>query len=798
MDTHTQLQKARDLYQNNQWADGCTVCEEIIKSNKQNIDAALLLAQGYAKTNRSAAAEAILRKVTEIQPNNVDALTQLASVVANFGRFDQAVTITKSAIIKSKNPSFQLRKILAYYLYRVGNLRDSIQINHAIMQQRPDDPEPWSNIINCLLDLKNPQEAIQVAHAATKSGHRGFLFSALEGKANQMLGHHEQSVKNFIEAIDQLGTTDEQDHRLIELKIYLALALFAAHNFSGAYETLTQLQAETIEQFSLLPLLAQSAFMSGHFDQAIPLLSAAIQQFSERWDLYYSLARIYIDRGQENTAESLLSRLPNEAPNRETFHTLMGSIKLAQRLYEESRHHFETANHLTPDDFEPILGILSTAKYSCDFELFNQIEPTVIEKFREDKSIQISTFTLLSLPSATTGDQLEAANRQAATLLSPKKEFIKNLPARTNSNQEKIRVGFLTNDFRRHATGFLFREHTQLLDHTSIEWHLFYWDQTHPEDLVQAEMRANMDHVHDISHLADNEAAQFIKNRNIDILIDLKGYTKGCRPCITAQKPARTTINWLGFPGTMGQGMADYIILDETILPHEGQNSFGEKILRMPHSYFPVPMHHKLGDSTEKSAHGLPSSGFVFGCFNQSYKISPDAFEAWCKILTATGDSVLWLLLDNKIAQKNLIAQAGKHGIESHRIIFATYIRHEDNLERLRHMDLMLDTFYCNGHTTAADALSQGVPVLTKRGKTFPAQVAASLLSAVDLPELITETTEAYIELAVKIAGNKRTHQKYKKMLDKNREKSALFNSEQFIQDFEKLLVSVASVHQPE
>lgn len=793
MNTKNSIQNAKNLYNAHQWVEGALVCEGIIREQKSNLDAALLLSYGYANTNRNPAAEGILRKVIEVQPNNLEAQNLLATVLANLGRFAEASKIIREALLKIQAPHFGMLKNLAFYLYKAGKISESMNVNLSLTKLNPADPEPWSNVSTCLLDLQKPNEVLESLVNAEKAGHQGFVFKSHKGKANGLLGRHNLAAQSFSSALALLSTENAPDALIIELKYRLAHAQFADQQFREAHHTLNELPKEAIEQYGLLPLWAQSAFMSGQFEAALQLLNAAILQFPDRWDLYYSLTRVLLDRGHENAADTLLSRVPAQAAHQETYHTLMGSLKLAQKDYAASKRHFEPANQLAPDDFEPILGLFSITRHTCDFDLFNQLESVVLEKFRSDTQVSISPFLMISLPQATPTDHLEAANRQALTL---KNNVALNFPAHEtpkSTKGQKIRVGFLTNDFRRHATGFLFQEHSKFLNHTDFEWHLFHWDQINEEDSIQAAMRANMDRLHDISKITDYEAARMITEQQIDILIDIKGYTKGCRPLITAQNPAPISVNWLAFPCTMGNGITDYIIIDDRIASKDEASHFSESSLKMQHTYFPVPSHASIGDALDKAQHRLPSEGFVFGCFNQHYKITLDAFDAWCRILANTPKSVLWLLHDNEISQRNLIAHAAIQGIDANRIVFAPFVRYEDNLARLQHMDLMLDTFYYNGHTTSADALSQGVPVLTKMGDAFPARVSASLLYAADLKDLVTTTVDEYIQLAIKIAHNKRTHQKFKKMLSKSREGSALFNSQQFVADFETLLRKVAS-----
>jgi len=277
--------------------------------------------------------------------------------------------------------------------------------------------------------------------------------------------------------------------------------------------------------------------------------------------------------------------------------------------------------------------------------------------------------------------------------------------------------------------------------------------------------------------VTDQGIAELSRQLEVDIAVDLKGFTKDCRPGIFAERTAPIQVNYLVFPGTTGAPYMDYLIADHTLIPEASQLHYSEKIVYLPNSYqindskrFTSPRHYTRAEE------GLPERGFVYCCFNNNYKITPDVFDIWMRILAQVEGSVLWLLEDNPWAARNLRDEAELRGISAERLIFAKRLPLAEHLARHSLADLFLDTLPCNAHTTASDALWTGLPVLTRMGETFASRVAASLSRAIDLPELVTTTEAAYESLAVELALDVERYREIRKRLRQNRLISPLFD----------------------
>ncbi len=296
--------------------------------------------------------------------------------------------------------------------------------------------------------------------------------------------------------------------------------------------------------------------------------------------------------------------------------------------------------------------------------------------------------------------------------------------------------------------------------------------------------------------MPDDEAASLIAADGVDILVDLKGYTQDTRMEIVAQRPAPIIISWLGYPGTLGHPqMADYIIGDPIVTPPGCASNYSETLALMPHCYQPNDRSRIIGDKPTRAEAGLPDSGFVFCSFNQSYKFSPPVFDLWCRLLVEIPGSVLWLLEPEVSVMDNLRREAEVRGVNGARLIFAANLPLQEHLGRLQLADLALDTFPYNSHTTGSDAIWAGVPLVTRSGTTFASRVAASLLQASGLPELITTDVDVYFELAKSLAQSPQRLQEIRGKLATTRASMPLFDTLRFTRNLERLFLEIWDQH---
>ena len=355
----------------------------------------------------------------------------------------------------------------------------------------------------------------------------------------------------------------------------------------------------------------------------------------------------------------------------------------------------------------------------------------------------------------------------------------------TEQIQSRIKVAYVSADFYNHATAILMAELFEIHNKERFEIYAYSYGEN-IEDEWRIRLRNAFEHFHEVSTWDDKSIAEHIQAQNISIVIDLKGYTTHSRTGIFSYRPAPTQINYIGFPGTMGASFIDYIIADNTLIPPHLERFYSEKIIRLPHTYQPNDRHRIIGDTVPSRAEvGLPESGFVYCCFNNPYKVMPETFSVWMRILQAVPDSVLWLLKDEPETEANLKRQASIAGVDASRLIFAERRSIPEHLARHMLADLFLDTLPYNAHTTTSDALWTGLPVLTCMGQSFASRVAASLLNACGLTELITESRADYEKLAIELACHPTKLATIRTKLIANRDKHPLFDTVRYAKNLE-------------
>jgi len=355
-----------------------------------------------------------------------------------------------------------------------------------------------------------------------------------------------------------------------------------------------------------------------------------------------------------------------------------------------------------------------------------------------------------------------------------------------------LRVGYLSGDLCLHAVGLLVPELLELHDRSRVEVFGFCWSRedgtSQRKRLVEA-----FDHHIRIGQLDDLAAARLIASCDIDVLIDLHGITSGARPDILAYRPARVQMTYLGMPATTALPGVDHVICDRFVVPPELVPMMSEKPLYMPNCYQVSDRQRVVGPMPARSDYHLPEDKFVYCSFNNNFKFTDEMFSLWMRVLRAVPDSVLWLLADNPWAQENMLRRADAHGVARDRLIFAPRVTPSDYLARFQLADLFLDTFPYNAGTTANDVLFMGTPILTHAGRTFISRMAGSLLTNVGLPDLITDSMDAYERKAVQLGRNPKMVATYKRYLAEHRMSSPLFDIPRFVKDLEDALEALVA-----
>ena len=419
---------------------------------------------------------------------------------------------------------------------------------------------------------------------------------------------------------------------------------------------------------------------------------------------------------------------------------------------------------------------LSRSRGMCEWDDFAGSAAHVRDLLAENRAGRISPFLLLSVPGISAREQRGCSElwiRDRVAASGPDRDrlaFQYDLTPRG-----KLRIGYFSNDFHDHATSQLLIETFEAHDRERCEVHAFSFG-ADDGGAMRRRLGYAFHAFHDVAALSDIEAARAVHGAGINILVDLKGYTLGARTGVMMLRPAPVQVNFLGYPGTLGTGICDYIITDPFMTPMATASDYSETFAYMPHSYQPHGRNGVIGRKPTRTEAGLPDTGFVFCCFNQAYKFTPPVFDLWCRLLEAVPGSVLWLLKTEQ-AEGNLRGEALRRGIAPDRLVFAPNMAQSDHLGRLQLADLVLDTAPYGAHTTASDALWAGVPIVTCIGDTFPSRVAGSLLHAIGLPELITATEADYVATILALANDDAVLAASKAKLQRNRLTTPLFDA---------------------
>jgi len=586
------------------------------------------------------------------------------------------------------------------------------------------------------------------------------------------LGRHKEAIKSYDKALalrrDYAEAHFNRGNALAELKRYEQ----AVESYDRAL-AIRPANAEVLSnRGSALFELNRHAEAIASYDQAIALRPDYANALNNRGRAMFTLKR-----HEEALAD--LTRAVGIAPDHAEALNNRGNVLKALKRYEEALADFDKALALKPDDVHAFGGLADAALKSCDWARMARIVGELPARLAAGCIVPpLSVLGYSGSPSL----QLECARTTIGYLVPAAPQPLWTGKARPHG---KLRIAYLSADFYRHATAFLMAQLFELHDRSRFEVLGVSFGRDDGSDM-RARLLAAFDRFHDVHSRSDYDVAKLLHELEVDIAVDLKGLTLDCRPGILAYRPAPVQVSYLGYPGTMGADFIDYVIADKIVLPLDQQPFWTERIVHLPDCYQVNDSKRRIAAHTPtRRAAELPDRGFVFCCFNNTWKIAPPVFDVWMRLLQAVDGSVLWLMRSNIAAEVNLRKQAAARGVDPVRLVFAANLPLEDHLARHRLADLFLDTLPYGAHTTASDALWAGLPLVACRGEAFAGRVAASLLHSVGLPELVTSNLADYEALALRLARDPALLRGFRERLARNRLTSALFDTDGFRRQIE-------------
>jgi predicted O-linked N-acetylglucosamine transferase (SPINDLY family) len=712
----------------------------VLQADKKQFDALHMLGLIEAQRGNFAGGLTRIREALRVRPNAPEALINLGRIQSELG--DQALAVATYKKALAADPKSALaHSNLSIVLRKEGQTEEALTHCDAALAILPNYPDAHSNRGNVLADLERYEEALTAYN-----------------KAVALAPNHDSAHLGRGNAFWGLERRDD------------ALA---------AYERALTLNPNLIEAWfargELLTTLGRHDEALASFDRARQLKPDSAEAWLDCGNSLIALRRYDDAFGAYERTLALMPDLPAALLGR-------ANVFLEFKRFADAFSGYDKALSLDPElAWRFAAGHRLYSKLNiCDWDGLDADVAYLLSMLREGKTVSYP-FPVLSTPS-TPADQLLCAKLAIAALP----------PAPTVWNGEiyghdRIRVAYLSSDLREHAvahlTAGLFEHH----DKSRFETTAISFD-AERDSATGRRIKAAFDRFIDAPTQSDQEIAGLIRQLEIDIVVDLNGFTRNSRLGVFARRPAPIQVNYLGYAGTMGADFYDYIIADETVIPHEHTEFYSEKVVRLPGSFMVNDDKRAIAARVPSRAElQLPENGFVFCSFNQSYKIEPAVFDVWMRLLKAVDSSVLWLKDNDPAATANLRREAERRGVAPERLVFAPSLPEvADHLVRQRQADVFVDTLSYNAHTTAADALWVGLPVVTCLGGAFAGRVASSLLRAVGLPEMVTQSLADYEALALKLAREPALLAATKTKLAENRRTMPLFDTARFTRNIEQ------------
>jgi len=733
--------------------------------------------------NRSTEALASYDRALALKPNDADVLNNRGNALQDLERsaealasYDKAVALRPDHVEALNNRGSSLRSL--------NRPNEALASYDRALALKPDYAEALYNRGNALQELKRSAEALASYDRAL----------ALKPNNANVLNNRGSALQNLKRSAEALASYDKAlalkpDHVEALNNRGLTLAGLGRHpealaSFEGALAIKPDHAEALYNRGNALQALKRSAEALASYDRAVALEPNYVEALNNRGLTLAGLGRYAEALANFERAVAIMPDYVEALSNR-------GAALFDLYRNAEALESFDKVLAIAPDHQNAFEGMAAAALANCDWPRSERIAGELPSRIMERNSA-FSPFTLLGYSNDPLL-QLECARR-----------IIKGkMPAPTQplgrgaiAHHDKLRVAYLSADFRMHPVAFLMAELFELHDRARFEI-LGISFGLNDHSGIRARLIRAFDQFHDVRTKNDHDVARLLNDLHVDIAVDLTGHTHGSRLGILAHRPAPIQVSYMGYPGTIGADFIDYVIVDSIVLPFDQQPYWAEKIVHLPDSYWVIDSNmHISSRLLVRGAVGLPDRAFVFCCFNNNYKITAPVFDVWMRLLRNIEGSVLWLLGADAPATVNLRHEAAARNVDPARLIFADKLPMEEHLARHRLADLFLDTLPYNAHTTASDALWAGLPLVTCRGTSFAGRVAASLLYAAGLPELVTSDLVEYEALALRLATDAELLRGFRHRLEQNRSTHPLFDTDRFRRHIESAYTTMWEIQQ--
>ncbi|MBI3043306.1 MAG: tetratricopeptide repeat protein [Betaproteobacteria bacterium] len=840
------LQQAVGCFHAHNLAGTERLCREILGDAPDHPDALHLLGVVRLIGGDSREAVSLIGRALQVRPQDPAMLENLGVAHLAASEAAQAEALFRSALAQGASHAL-LHMRLGLALAAQGRHGEAVSALQAAAGQAPGEPEVHLNLGNTLAELGQATEAqacyhkvlaLQPDHAVARFN-LGNLF-----RRTGRLGEAEAAFRQALLAAprdpdihNNLGLLYEQQRRLEEAESCFrqALTLSAGHlhawnnlgNVLRAQKRLDEAVACFEQVLSAAPdhvdaqiNLGSARAEQGRYAEAQPLYEKVLRQDPRSFEAHYNLGGLlklqgrlaeaivhyrhaldadpkramawsdlgaaYRQAGDLDSAVACFRKASELDPGHaDTDYDLAETFKLQGRL-DSALDSYGRALALDPGHALALGGLVHVRQHVCRWEGIEELWARVRAGIAAGSGDMVTPFSALSMPTSA-AEQLACARAWARRELAPAIAARSGLGFDFSAprRRERLRIGYLSWGFHRHATAYLTAELFERHNRDRFEVFAYAYG---PDDAsaIRARIRGACEHFVDVSRDSHTGAARRIYDDGVDVLVDLTGHTLGARTPILALRPAPVQVNWLGYPGTLGTDCVDYLVADPFIVPAGQEACYAEKVVRLPDCYQITDSRREVADRVPtREECGLPARGFVFCCFNQAYKILPETFRLWMRVLRAVPGSVLWLAEANPWMAGSLRRAANEGGVAPERLVFAPRRPLAEYLTQYRLADLALDTFPYTSHTTASDALWMGCPLVTRAGETFASRVAGSILLGAGMRELVTETPGDCERVVVELATSPGKLLDIRRRLAETRDTCPLFDTPRFVRNLE-------------
>lgn len=652
---------------------------------------------------------------------------------------------------------------------------DALSFLNLIIEKDPKNLSALSTMGDIKAFKGNFLEAIEIFDKIIQINPELFLIYNNKGFCLMRIHKYEESILSFQKAIQYKEDFSEAYNNLGLAFKKLGKSLEARKNFLSA----TKHKKNFFQAYNNLSTLALE---ENNLEDAIKYANDSIQINQRNVEAYNNLGLIFKKKRDFENSLANFNKVLEINPNYQP--ALINIAKNFEELnnVDEALKYLKKANKVDSENINSLSSLIYLKLKLCDWHDLNNLKTKLFSLCDniENKIMQPYYSLLLR-------DDIKLQKVVAEKWSKNYSSRIETLKTEKNDNQ-KIKLGYFSSDFEKHAVISLLRDLFVNHDKNKFELYGFNLNRKFLKDDISEIIINNFKEFIDCNSKTDFEIKRICDSFKIDIAIDLNGYTGEGRPAIFKNKCAPIQINYLGYAGTMGDKLYDYIVADKIVIPERNLKNYSEKIIFIPNSFFPNSLGNKnIESKLIKKDFFLPNNKFIFCCFNNIVKFNENIIDIWSEILSSSENSILWLSITKETPQhKNILQEFEKRGIKSSKIFFSEKIEYEKYLERFQLADLFLDTYPYGGHTTSIEALSSGLPILTLQGEAFQSRVSSSLLQNLDLSELITSNKEDYIKLALELSNNNEKIESFKSKLKNQKKISEIFNNKVYTKNLEK------------